>query len=558
MSTLQLPLAGNQGIAQPGDSDTGADASQPFYMNGYFEKYNSPTESRKYSFVKRPGLGQTVNSGWMGGADLRGYNIQGTTVTADHSTVMWFANNGLACKYGYFSGGVTPSGGNGTPPAASGNWTFTGPVVFTSLDVNIYNSNVFAVTDFTKGAVINASFVWAEITDADFTGLTKITNFEAMDGYLFIGDNRNRIYNSDLNTPATWTSTSFLTAGDIPGRLVWLKRIRNYLLVFKEYSVEFFEDIGNPTPGSPLEARKQLTIPIGCLSKQSIQTLRDGSVIFVGNTKNGTSRVYRIDPSSLTAQPISDRFIEQGLPFIGSSTLTTYNIDPSIDLLALGQSQLFTWSGKEFYMITLPLFDGSKRSFVYDVQDQFWYVWTTSISTTATIDGAGFGGYQAVTYSLADVGGLLVPIFFSNLLVSGSVAPSVYYVNPLAKVYTDGSTHSYIFAWTSDILDMGNRRRKFMDSLEILYTSDISLGGPVASGLTFTINCRDYDYNQSSVMSTRSVVTGLSGGGRCYISRMGSFRRRVISMNYTGAQFVALWAVEIGWNQGETDSGPDS
>jgi hypothetical protein len=248
MPIKQLQIFGPRGVFTRGDS-SGLNADFPYYLNGYFEKVSSSeTEMRQISYNMRPGLSERFNANPFS----NNYKIRGMVASRNRDLLLVYLNNGATNDLVALNtlGVVTR---NGAIVPAAGAWTATGPVVFTVLDGISYGTNVhYALTDFTKGAVLDSAAAYTEITAAVFTGLTKCTNFVGLDGYLFIGTTNNRIYNSDLNVSTSWTSTSFLTAADVPGAIVWLAKIRNFLIAFKEKSIEFFENVGNPTPGSPL------------------------------------------------------------------------------------------------------------------------------------------------------------------------------------------------------------------------------------------------------------------------------------------------------------------
>jgi hypothetical protein len=280
----------------------------PYYLNGFFETYKTENEQRKLAFCKRPGVIRAVDAGLTGLTGLpNGYKINGVISSLDRTKLIFYVNNGVANSTYYFDG--TTLTDKGTAPAATGNWTFSGPVVFTHLDGISYGNSAYAVTDFSKGALVTSAGVWSEILDIDFTSLSKVTNFCAMDGYLFIGTADNRIYNSDLNTPTAWVSTSFLTCADTPGSLLWLARVRNFLVAFKQNSIEFFEDTGNPTPGSPLTPQKQLNRTVGLVSKSSVKEVSDG-LIFVGITTNRKINVYKLKSADLSLEVISNQYID--------------------------------------------------------------------------------------------------------------------------------------------------------------------------------------------------------------------------------------------------------
>ena len=125
------------------------------------------------------------------------------------------------------------------------------------------------------------SSVWptfTEITDADFTALSTRGKMEHMDGYALIMESRNRIYNSDSNSLANWTSTSFITKQIEQDVAIGLARLGRIILAFGAETVEGFYNAGN-TSGSPLGRIPQLSKKIGL-----------GYYALDGQTQSGTGR----------------------------------------------------------------------------------------------------------------------------------------------------------------------------------------------------------------------------------------------------------------------------
>lgn len=633
MPTKQIPLISEQGLWGVKDI-AGTSATYRYFLNGFFEKTNATEAGREFAYCKRPGLSDLYASGFG-----TGYYIQGFVTSIDRTTQMVYTNNGSNANRVWFIDQETVSD-RGVASAATGNWTYTGPVIFNKLDgisygltetaptvssitrsgstatvttsaahnlvtgdnVTIsgatqteYNGTYtitatggstftytisgtpatpatgspviategayFVATDFSKGAVIGANGGWHEITDTDFTGLNKCTNIVGMDGYLFVGTTNNRIYNSDLNQSKNWTSTSFLTVADTPGRLLWLSRIRNFLIAFKDKSIEFYEDVGNPTPGSPLEARKSMNSRVGLLNRNTIQEVSDG-IIFAGVGESGNVKLYKLSNKDLSITPISNRYIEQFLPKLRvETTITEYSVDPVVDAALIGQSQTFTIMGKEFYAIWLedPTASNSSPAMqVFDCELKIWTSWISALAATGTADTRGFHGSQAQTIVTA-VTDIAQVAFIDNTSVAGGGAARILTTKFVTPVFydldNDGSTQNiYSFSWTSDQMDFGSRKRKFMDSLEIHYTGDQTATPSKSAATTLTLKYRDTDYNTGSgYIVTRSLYYDPGGGVRCIARRLGNFRKRSFTIVLSAAVNLRIWAIEASFNQGETD-----
>lgn len=534
----------------------------PYYLNGYFEvdKTKAPDDTRRIAYTKRSSISGAAFANITLSATYNGYKIQGVTTSLDKSKILFYLNSGTVNRTAYYDGAtMTISAGNA--PAAAGNWTFTGPVVWTVLDGISYGANVFyAVTDFTKGAVVNATGTWTEITDADFTGLTKVTNIIGLDGYLFVGTSNNRIYNSDLNTGTSWTATSFLTASDTPGNLIWLGRIRNYLIAFKQFSLEFFEDTGNPTPGSPLTSQKPLRKSIGLASKSSVQYVSDG-IIFIGQTDRSYVGVYKLHYTDLSLTKISDYFVDSLMNLCNTySTNTTYSVDSLLDSTgSVGESRIVTYKGKEFYLLDVTGMAGStKRTYVFDNELGVWTTWNTWFKTAGASTTGIFDPSQGITFNTSTGGGFSACLMVNNYTASINNTPPQFMMFDILNTgssYVDDDgvgSRTYPFVWVGDIQDFGTRKRKFLDSLEILL--ELSNNAISSGTSSFTLYYRDNNFNDSSVAGvSRTITYPDNGSGRAIVRRLGSFRKRQFGLLDVTNTLTRILGIQCQFNVGETD-----
>jgi hypothetical protein len=560
MPTRQIPLLSNQGVYQALDVG-GEFASYPYFLNGYFEKTgNEDKESRKYAFVKRPGMRTKLISGFT-----NNHRIQGMRSSVDRSSMIFFTNDNAAANRTWYWDGTTLT----NVGAAPAGFTTTGAVAFTTLDGISYGANVYyAAMDINNsvGAVINQTGTWTKITDADFGGGGTITtNILGLNGYLFVGTLSNRIYNSDLNASTAWTSTSFIACKDTPGKIVWLGRIRNMIVAFKERSIEFFEDVGNPTPGSPLEARTQYNRNVGCANRSTIQEVSDG-IIFAGVTDSGAPKLYKLKKADLQLEEVSNRFMEQCLANVYPNYI--YSVDATAASVLAGgvtyafdgQTQAFSFGGKEFYTINLrdPNVAGSSSNItqVYDNSLGVWTSWATFMSGTQ--DTLGFVGSQAQMVGTTIINESVGVAFANNYPSGASAGPTVVYCDILSPFWTDSpdgtTTNSYNMSWTSDLMDFGNRKRKFMDAFEVIYDSNSAATPNFGSLATMTLRYRDWDYIKNvNYYVTKTLKMDEGSALRARTLQLGSFRRRVFTLAFNASFAMRIWAIEVDIQQGETD-----
>lgn len=572
----QLPLwQKDNTYSWRGINPTGASgyAEVPVCVNGYFElQQDALSDTRKLAYCKRPGIADAIYAA-AGFSNLKctnsGERIKGLCTSLDKTKVLYLTQDATK-RYSNIWDSATNTL---TQTDITANFS-AGHYVYTVLDANEYGTVdpgtgaeavYYAVNNGTDAALIVADGEWVKISDADFTGLGTVTNFVAINGYLFAGvisgTGAGRVYNSELNDAKTWTALGFYSANDIPGDIVWLARLRNMLVVFKQYSIEFAEEVGNPTPGSPLEPRKQYTKRIGCASASSIQEVSDG-IIFMGTDERGKLGIFKLNKDSLELTRISTGLIDKSLqsPLETAAGFRSYSCDYAVDGSVRGQSQVIILFNKEFYTTVIPsAWSSTPLTMVYDNQLDIWTKWSTAFGGDATQDNTFVPSQSFVLNN--NNGGF--EICFANNF-SGNTTSRFALINMLdysstpyafRDQYEVGTSniHTYPFVWHSDFIDMGTADRKFLHSIEFFYDSDPDIA--VASATTFTLyfDHYDMDYNQDIVPAFRSITLDNAGFRRCVFRRLGSFRRKAFKF-YSSNNFpMRVWAAEIVF-----DHGPDN
>ena len=112
-----------------------------------------------------------------------------------------------------------------------------------------------------------------------------------LDGYLFLSTPNGNIYNSNLNDPATWGASNFITAESFGDGLKRIARSGPYIVAFGTDSIEWFYDAANPT-GSPLSVYTGATKRVGLLG--GVAAVGD-TLYFVGKTPQAAASLYKIE-----------------------------------------------------------------------------------------------------------------------------------------------------------------------------------------------------------------------------------------------------------------------
>jgi len=382
-----------------------------------------------------------------------------------------------------------------------------------------------------------------------------------MSGYLFIGTSNNRIYNSDLNTPTAWQALSFLTVADHAGALMWLARCKNYLVAFKQYSIEFYEDTGNPTPGSPLTAQKQLNRKVGLAAKSSVKEVSDG-IIFLGISEHGKVEMYKLFKETLELKIISNQYMETMLSAF-TAIDGAYSVDPKATGSNTGEAQILNYLGREFYLIYAHNKAGSARTWVYDNDLGTWVRWASSVTGTSGspyflgILDNNFTPTQSVLFIKS---GVTYNLMAQNFLSAAGAPP--YFVSMAHSTTSFGdsagvgaSVIGTPFQWVSDIIDFGSRKRKFIDSVEVLYDRYDSSGDADDDQVSIQLMYRDASISNTSQVTRTKKLPG-DNKQRVRFTRCGSCRKRTFALSLIdslNSYPFRIWGIEVEYNIGETD-----
>lgn len=489
MPKIRIPLA-NQIEART--SSLSKDART---VNGYFEQRGEHTE-----VVKRPGLlafplsGDSIVSGAAQG--MTSFNGRLIFVVANILYAM--TTYGVVKKLGALGTASTTGDVNGTVVDGialnDGTTTITSfsptdKYWFTSTLNNTYlffhnSTNAFYITS-SSDAIISVS-----------TNLSSMAPGVAyQDGYICVVGTNARMYNSNADDASTWNALNFITASSDPDGAKGIVRQLNYVVVFGEYSTEFFYDAANPS-GSPFSVNQAAKLEIGCADGNSIAKI-DQSVIWVGKSKLHGRSVYLLDGGTAPVT-ISSKYIEK---FLNAYTTTAIN------------AYTFKIEGHTFYVMTLV---DAGLTFVYDLNSKSWYQWTSYVGgIEAPFKGAFYTEFNESYFALDKDNGTLYLI---------------------DTAYTNDNGSNIYFRCVTPIHDGGGTNRKFFPHAEVV-------GDKVSATAYLSHTGNDY----SSFSSARSVDLSKT---RAQLWNLGSDRRRAWQLLVTDNVALRLQALEIDYDIG--------
>jgi hypothetical protein len=176
---------------------------------------------------------------------------------------------------------------------------------------------------------------WTEITDGDFTAIIHRGKMEFMDGFAFVIGADTKIYNSDTNSLANWTATSFLAKQITQDNPVGLARLNNQILAFGDDTVEMFYNAGN-TVGSPLGRIAQLHQRVGLVAPSISSGFSNrifghyyctigNRIFFVGRDSGGIKAAGAFVYNGQTIEKISSRYIDKILSEVVNTSFYSVN-----------------------------------------------------------------------------------------------------------------------------------------------------------------------------------------------------------------------------------------
>lgn len=319
---------------------------------------------------------------------------------------------------------------------------------------------------------------------------------EFMDGYIVLADaNSHDVYNCNITKPFSWGALSFTSAESYPDYIVGLARQNNYIVTFGENSTEFLYNNAKANGltdfDSPFIGHESLLLQTGCLSRSAIlQTER--SIIYVGNSNIGGHTVWRIDGS--VAKEISTEYIEKFLDLESSSTnITGFGV---------------RIAGHILYVLNLPT---ANRTFVYDLEEQFWTEWRYNNNVLPFIAYCDANGVN---------------------LVQHKTNGNIYKLD--AEVFTD---------FDEDIeVKIVMAKQDFETNSYKFYQNITIIGDNITDSIYLSWSDDDY--------GTWATERPLSTASRPYYTRTGHSRRRAWRLRHVGNSRLRLEALDINYSIG--------
>ncbi len=294
---------------------------------------------------------------------------------------------------------------------------------------------------------------------------------------------------SEINDISTWDPISYLIAQMEPDLGVAIAKQLTYVVVFKQWSTEFFYDAGNPV-GSPLSPYESLKVNWGCRSGTSVLDI-DGDLFWMGSTKSGAPQILMLHAA--TASVISSPEIERLLFPSNCSTVYAWS---------------FKGHGHNFYVITCV---DINLTLAYDIGEKTWSQWSDTN-----------GNYLPFTYST-----------FANQTCYLQHATNGKIYSMDASLHTDDGNSITVDIYTPNF-DGGVNRRKTISMMRFV--------GDQTPGSVLQVRCNDSDYDPTKWTNFRRVDMNKQ---RPFLMNCGTFYRRAYHIQHRGNTGLRLMDLDI-------------
>lgn len=376
-----------------------------------------------------------------------------------------------------------------------------------------------------------------EITDTDFPPKKAtpehITGpFVQMNQTTYIMTIGGYIYNSDQNSIASWDAKGNIPVYAYPDRGVGLIRYKNHIVAFSEDSIEFFNDIGNPFPKSPLQRTDQAFIKFGCIDPKCMINI-DDTLYWIAASSKGTDGLWKLEgytPVKVSNAKqdllISGAFsgVEQGqsiylrsISMNGTTNVIITNITGYANVAYSNNVSSFTNDTKPIGAI-----DVRYTNLCYCIDYNTWWGWHDMENVSGIIFPANYYPLDSSTVQSK---------YIQYILKAGPgvVAPALYYLESTdtwAYFYdqpfygTANYLHEIVMTIQLPVLEFVTVKRKFISKLSI---SMESIDPAESDSYIYVMYTKD-DNTSTHGGQVRQIQAN-NAAKRYYITRLGSMRK---------------------------------
>lgn len=406
--TIRIPMT--QGMPRtPTPSGYNGTIDQCF-INCFPQSYSTPDGQKEFSIIKRQGVEKvtTVNLQSILGAGVNSAcwaNIPITQLNDVYCAAIYDATNVkfVIVQYRPVTGTAIKIGEITATNAFDQCFLSELTVANVATLGVIWNSSNGTTSKgyyATSAAGVFTAASLTEITDIDFppkaaSPLPLVGGMVQMNGTTYVMTNTGEIHGSDLNSISSWNSLNMIQAISYPDQGVGLMRYKSHVVAFGEDSIEFFSDVGNPAPASPLVRQEQAFIKFGAVHAKALISV-DDTLYWLARSSTGAFGLWKLDgytPSKLSG-PAEDQIIDYG-----SVNTSLYGLQQLSCISVFGQKQIIIGgckfrAGLLYANDDVPLasdphslgINDGEGTLVYNIPEQQWWGWKmdSTFGTTST------------------------------------------------------------------------------------------------------------------------------------------------------------------------------
>ncbi len=459
-------------------------------INFFYDRISQENKTQESYLKKRPGLRATAyNLTKSSSSDA----IRGSYYDASSNRFYWAVNNKVYS--------VAPDSGTSIRTVA----TLAGSSGFVGFCEFLQTSTQKRFVIFSDGTELWvddwASTSCAKVTDADLPS-PHIPQPQSIDGYLVLAKtSTGDLYNSNNDDPTAWTPGDYITAEIAGDYIINIAVNRNYIVAFGTSTIEIFWDSGNAS-GSPFSRNESGYRNVGFVTGLK----QIGNILyFVGQDQSRNIAVYKLDGFEL--EKISNSVVERSLQNITS----TDNVKSQLYYNRTGYT--LSVDGHTFYALVTQ-----QATWVYDIEEKFWYEWKNSSGTKLDIE-ASWSMVNGAQY-VAIAGQTYISLLAPNL-------------------YQDFDTN-FACSYTTERFNANSYNLKTCGRLSVIGDQYQTSG---TSNITLTWSDDDW----ASTSGTRSINL-FSNPPRIW--QLGQFRTRSFKLSYSDNYPLRLSGIELELNIG--------
>jgi hypothetical protein len=399
----------------------------------------------------------------------------------------------------------------------------------------------------TSGAAGFAAASLTEIVDVDFppkrgSPLPLVGPMVQLNGTTYVMTNTGEIANSDLNSITSWNSLGTIQAISYPDQGVGLVRYKHHLVAFGEDSIEFFNDVGNPSPKSPLARTEQAFIKFGALTPRAILAV-DDTVYWLAKSGSGTLGLFRFDGYTAikVSRPKDDlpiSYMSSNYPIVNNAVMSAITL--------MGTKHISI--GGAVWLPSLANSIISNGQLMYNINENEFWVWEANQPTREVI--LGVSQYQ-LTNTNADTQYVLIGTA-NGVMTSAARYYAIYQIGGGGQTSfsdrygVDVSSSNYYMMVQTNKLWWGTEKRKRIHKVKALI--DVPMGIVTSADLTFSWAKGIWDSANNPTITSR-IVTLPNTAQRYYISNLGAAREWQFMLYTNISAPVRLKAIEFDLSQ---------